>query len=200
MDLIEEKLREFFTGITQFLNGRDRQESILRTLQSQLPEVIKKASNLTIGDGNIPFLPIIKPTDLLGFGYVKARCSMHYPGSTMSGSFEVPNDKIDTGPGIYYIYNVAYEGRKGSFDSSEVMRKIQKEARRPLTIAEAMNFCIFLKIPMWLGDSGVFPIYFHGDGFSGSKNVDEIINFKNFWVEYGIRNYRFERGVPSCDI
>ena len=130
-------LEMLFDSQIATLKDRGVPEPIVEILQNQKGAVVKKASEMTIGGGNIPFLPVIprlyrSPYDLI---------AMVRNGSKVGYTCVNPtaiSDVVDTPQEPYYIYDVE-DGNATLGKSPEAAEKIFKQQKRsPLTAAEAM--------------------------------------------------------------
>lgn len=63
-------LAQLFDSQIQILRRRGCPEQIVEIFQDQRALVIERAGKMTIGEGNIPFVPVIKPVYLGYYGLV----------------------------------------------------------------------------------------------------------------------------------
>jgi hypothetical protein len=130
-------LEKLFDTQIATLNDRGVPEQIVEILQNQKGAVVKKASEMAIGDGNIAFLPVIprsyrSPYDLMAMvkNGGKAGCTYLNP-TQISDVVAAPEEP-------YYIYDVE-DGNSTRGKSSEAAEKIFKQQRRSgLTAAEVV--------------------------------------------------------------
>ena len=119
------------------LKNRGVPQQVLESLQDQKSVVIDKASKLTIGNGNIPFIPIVKPEYLGYYGLMSLVRNGQKDDYTDINLVKITN-KVDTPNGLYYIYDVE-DGEAMRGKSPEAAEKLLKEkGRSPLTAAEAI--------------------------------------------------------------
>jgi len=127
-------LEKLFDTQIATLKDRGVPEQIVEILQNQKGAVVKKASEMTIGGGNIPFLPVIprsfrSPYDLMAM--VRNGSKVGY---TNLNPTQI-SDVVDA-PQPYYIYDVE-DGNSTRGKSPEAAEKILKQLKRsPLTAAE----------------------------------------------------------------
>jgi len=134
-------LEKLFDAQIATLKNRGVPEQIVEILQSQKDQVVKKASEMTIGDGNIPFLPVIKPAYLGYYGLMSMARNGLKEGYTYLNPVEV-TDQVETPDGLYYIYDVE-DGSSMRGKSPEAAEKIFKQQKRSgLTAAEVVNLCV----------------------------------------------------------
>lgn len=130
-------LEQLFDSQIATLKDRGVPQQVLETLQNKKSEVINRASKMTIGAGNIPFIPVIKPNYLGYYGLM----SLVRNGAKEGYSYLDPSvitDKVETPSGLYYIYDVE-DGEVMRGKSPETAEKLLKAERRsPLTAAEAI--------------------------------------------------------------
>ena len=130
-------LEKLFDNQIATLKDRGVPQQILGMLQDQKNTVVTKASNMTIGAGNTPFIPVIKPSYLGYYGLM----SLVRNGAKEGYSYLNPaliTDKMETPNGLYYIYDVE-DGEAMRGKSPEAAEKLLKEQRRsPLTAAEVL--------------------------------------------------------------
>lgn len=138
-------LEKLFDSQIAILTDRGTSEQILEVLQNQKSVVVLKASEMTIGERNIPFLPVIKPAYLGYYGLM----AMVRNGSKEGYTYLKPTavtDQFDTPNDLYYIYDVE-DGETMRGKSPEAAEKIfKKQSRFPLTAAEIINLCILTDV------------------------------------------------------
>src|SRR3989344_6994819 len=130
-------LEKLFDGQIATLKDRGVPEQIVEILQNQKGRVVKKASEMAIGGGNIAFLPVIprsyrSPYDQMAMVKNGGKAGYTYLNSTqISDVGGAPSEP-------YYIYDVE-DGESMRGKSPEAAEKIFKQQKRsPLTAAEAM--------------------------------------------------------------
>ena len=130
-------LEKLFDSQIATLKDRGVPQQILGMLQDQKNTVVTKASNMTIGAGNTPFIPVIKPSYLGYYGLM----SLVRNGAKEGYFYLNPSlitDKVETPNGLYYIYDVE-DGEAMRGKSPEAAEKLLKEQQRsPLTAAEVL--------------------------------------------------------------
>ncbi|MBI2462629.1 MAG: hypothetical protein HYV65_00050 [Candidatus Spechtbacteria bacterium] len=130
-------LEKLFDAQIATLKDRGVPEQIVEILQNQKGAVVKKASEVAIGDGNIPFLPVIprsyrSPYDLMAMVKNGGKVGYTYLNPTAI------SDVVDAPSEPYYIYDVE-DGNSTRGKSPENAEKILKQQKRsPLTAAEVM--------------------------------------------------------------
>ena len=193
-------LNGLFDSQIAILENRNIPEQIIEILQKQRDSVLKKASKMVIGKGNIPFLPIITPIYL---GYM-GLMSKVWQGSGIgyvsytSINPEAIADGFRTPDGLYYIYDVeAGKATMGKSPEEAVEIIFNEQSRSALTATEIINLCIATNVlwrrSVWaIGSRSVInekmPIVFLDD-----HNDPVLACFH--------ANYKNDRwGSPSCDI
>lgn len=130
-------LEKLFDNQIATLKDRGTPEQIVEILQNQKGVVLKKASEMAIGDGNIPFLPVIprsfrSPYDLMAMVRNGGKVGYTYLNPTQI------SDVVDAPQEPYYIYDVE-DGNATRGKSPQDAEKIFKSQKRsPLTAAEVM--------------------------------------------------------------
>ena len=168
-------LEKFFDVQIATLKDRGVPEQIVEIFWNQKVAVLKKASGITFGKGNIPFLPVIprifrSPYDLMAMVRNGSRA-----GYTLLNPTAI-SDVVDAPNEPYYIYDVE-NGESMRGKSPEVAEKILKQQKRsPLTAAEAMALAVYtdvlLRHHVWAagsryGGSDRVPIVYLVDGRPG---------------------------------
>ena len=138
-------LEKLFDAHIATLKDRGVPEQIIETLSSQKNVVVQKASGMTIGEGNVSFLPVIKPACLSYYGLMAMVRNGSKEGYThmklgaVTDQFETPDD-------LYYIYDVE-DGNATRDKSPQDAEKIFKRQKRsPLTVAEVVSLCILTDV------------------------------------------------------
>lgn len=130
-------LEQLFDSQIATLKNRGVPQQVLEALQNKKSAVVDRASSMTIGTGNIPFIPVIKPSYLGYYGLM----SLVRNGAKEGYTYINPSlitDKVETPNGLYYIYDVE-DGEAMRGKSPEAAEKLFKENKRsPLTAAEAI--------------------------------------------------------------
>ena len=116
-------------------------DQVLDILREQRDEVLKKAGGMTVGEGNIPFLPIIpytclSPYSLMSMVRIGDKAGRNYLKSTdIKNVVEVPENP-------YYIFDI--DTGRGTLGKKreEVFSICSEQGRRCLTADEVMNLCI----------------------------------------------------------
>ena len=139
---------ELFNNQITRLRDRGIQEEIIEILLFQKSSVIKKAREMVIGKGNIPFLPIITPFYLGYYGLMSKVGNGGYipfPSIAEETKYYTTEASLN-GPRLYYIYDVE--------TGEETLDKSPKEAQKifndnewiPLTTVEVINLCIIVDV------------------------------------------------------
>ena len=130
-------LEQLFNTQIATLKDRGVPAQIVEMLHNQKGQVVKKASEMVIGDGNIAFLPVIprsyrSPYDLMAMVKNGGKAGYTYLNPTHI------SDVVDAPSEPYYIYDVE-DGNSTRGKSPEAAEKILKQQKRsPLTAAEVM--------------------------------------------------------------
>ena len=130
-------LEKLFDSQIATLKDRGVPEQIVEILQNQKGSVVKKASEMAIGDGNIAFLPVIprsyrSPYDLMAMVRNGEKAGYTYLNPTQI------SDVVDAPQEPYYIYDVE-DGSSTRGKSPEAAENILKQQKRSgLTAAEVM--------------------------------------------------------------
>ena len=122
------KLKKLFDTQIATLKDRVVPEQIVEILQNQKGAVVKKASEMNIGDGNIAFLPVIprsyrSPYDLMAMVKNGGKAGYTYLNPTQI------SDVVDAPSEPYYIYDVE-DGNSTRGKSPEAAEKILKQQKR----------------------------------------------------------------------
>ena len=130
-------LEKLFDSQIAILKNRGVPQQVLEALQNKKSPVVDKASKMTIGAGNIPFIPVIKPSYLGYYGLMSLVRNGAKDGYTYLNPSLI-TDKVETPNGLYYIYDVE-DGETMRGKSPEAAEKLLKEqSRSPLTAAEVI--------------------------------------------------------------
>lgn len=137
-DLERNDREKLFDTQIATLTDRGVPEQIVEILQNQKGAVLKKASEMAIGDGNIPFLPVIprsfrSPYDLMAMVRNGGKVGYTYLNPT-----EIA-DVVETPSEPYYIYDV--EDGSSTHDNF-VAEAFKQQKRSPLTAAEVMALTV----------------------------------------------------------
>lgn len=130
-------LKKLFDTQIAILKFRGTPEQIVEILQIQKGAVLKKASEMTFGDGNIPFLPVIPRSFRSPYDLMAMVRNGRKVGYTCLNPTAI-SDVVETPQEPYYIYDVE-DGSSTRGKSLENAEKIFKQQKRsPLTAAEVM--------------------------------------------------------------
>lgn len=190
----QNKLEKLFDAQIATLENRRTPEQIVEILQGKKETVVQKAIGMTIGEGNIPFLPVIKPVHLGYYGLM----DMVRNGGKAGFIYLNPTqifDVVDTPQGLYYSYDVE-DGSNTCNESPESAEEIFKQQKRfRFMVAEiaalTIHTDVLLRHNVWATGSrcgfvgGVPFIYIDYDG-RPSLNCFHISNSSGLW------------GSPSC--
>ena len=165
-------LEKLFDSQIATLKDRGVPEQIVEILQNHKGQVVKKASEMTIGDGNIPFLSIIprsyrSPYDLMAMVRNGNKAGYTYLNPTAI------SDVVDAPQEPYYICDVE-DGNSTRGKSPENAEKVLKQQKRsPLTAAEVTALSthtdVLSRHYVWApgsryGSADLVPIVYLGDG------------------------------------
>ena len=149
------------------LKSRGVPEQIIEALQNQKGTVVEKASKMTIGEGNIPFLSVIKPAYL---GY-DGLMSMVRNGDKQGYCYLNPTlitDEIQTPDELYYIYDVEDGEATRGKSPEKAIDIFKKQSRLALTAAEAVNLCIITDV------LSRHYVWASGSRYDGSNEVPSV--------------------------
>lgn len=127
------------------LKELDCPEQILDLLREQRDGVLKKAGEMTLGEGNIPFLPVIphpylSPYTLMSMLRIGGKTGFNYlKPADIKNVVKVPDDP-------YYIFDIDAGKSTQGKSPEEVNKTCSEEGRRCLTADEVMNFCIHIDV------------------------------------------------------
>lgn len=128
-------LEKLFDSQIETLKDRGVPEQIIEALQNQKGAVVKKASEIVIGDGNIPFLPVIPRSFRSHYDLIAMVRNGSKVGYTYLTTTKI-SDVVDAPQKPYYIYDVE-DGEFTRGRSPEDAEKIIKRQKRSLlTVAE----------------------------------------------------------------
>lgn len=131
-----------FNSQIAILEDRDIPEPIIKALQNQKDSVLKRASKMTIGKGNLPFLPIITPI-YLGYCGLMSKVRNGFFGIGYSSIIpEAIIDGFGTPDSLYYIYDVEVGKATMSKSPAEACKIFKKQSRSSMTAVEVINLCI----------------------------------------------------------
>lgn len=166
-----EDLEKLFDSQIQTLQDRGCPEQIVEIFQNQRGQVLQKASEMSLGKGNILFLPVIprtyrSPYDLMAMVRNNDKQGHNHLNPTaITDEFETPKDP-------YHIYGVE-DGQALLNESPEKAINILKEQSRfSLTAAEVMALATHTNVLsrhyVWatgsrFGDSGGVPVLCLGE-------------------------------------
>ncbi len=160
-------LEKLFDAQIAILKDRGVPEQIVEIFQGQKAAVLKKASEMTFGKDNIPFLPVIPrtfrgPYDLMTMVRNGSKAGYTYFNPT------VISDVVDAPKEPYYIYDV--EGGESTLGKSpDTVEKVFKQQKRsPLTAAEVMALCVHTDV---LSKHNVWAC---GSRYGGSVGVPDV--------------------------
>src|SRR3989344_637206 len=140
-------LKGLFDSQIKILEDRNVPELIIAEFQDKKSFVLDKASRMTIGKGNIPFLPII-PSAYLGYYGLMSMVKIELKsGHTSIINPILIKDQIQTTTnGLYYIFDVE-DGESTRNNSPEsVIQTFEEQSRSPLIADEIVNLCIITDV------------------------------------------------------
>jgi hypothetical protein len=133
-------LGKLFDSQMETLKSRGCPQAILEAFQDKKSEVLGKAAEMEIGEGHIPFIPVI-PRAYLG---IYGLMPMVRHGDKAGYTYLDPNeitDNVKTPKGPYFIYDVE-DGRDMLGKSPEKAEKlIKNQGRSCLTADEGVALC-----------------------------------------------------------
>ena len=133
-------LEKLFNSQIATLRDRGVPEEVVETLLTYKSRAIAKASEMTIEEGNIPFLPIIKPLYLGYHGLMLLVRNGSKVGQT--GIHPVTVRDLVRAPELpYYAYNVGDGSSTRKMDKKEAEKFIKKQKRSPLIGIELTALC-----------------------------------------------------------
>ena len=136
----KEDLEKLFDSQIQTLRDRGCPEQIVEMLRGQKVLVIQKAGEMTLGQGNIPFIPVIPRTCLSPYSLMAMVKNGDKKGYTYLNSRAI-TDEVVTPEDPYYIYDVEdCEAMLGKAPQ-DAEKAIEKQGRFILTAAETMALC-----------------------------------------------------------
>lgn len=138
-------LYKLFNSQIATLKDRGVPRQIIEALQDQKDTVVGKASKITIGEGNIPFLPVIKPAYLGYYGLM----SLVRNGDKQGYCYLDPTaitDEVQTPDQVYYIYDVEDGESTRGKNPERAIDIFKKQSRLALTATEAINLCILTDV------------------------------------------------------
>jgi hypothetical protein len=138
-------LEKLFDWQITILKNRGVPEQIIEALQSQKDMVVEEASEMTIGEGNIPFLPVIKSAYLGYYGLM----SLVRNGDKQGNCYLNPTaitDEVQTPDQLYYIYDVEDGEATRGKSPEKAIEIFKKQSRFALTAAEVVNLCVITDV------------------------------------------------------
>lgn len=181
------------------LKSRGCPEQIVETLQSWKPIVLVKAMGMTIGEGNVPFLPVITPACLGYYGLMDmvrnglARGSIYY----IQHLAEITDVSVED---LYYIYDVEDGSAtlQKSLDMAKIATRGPRQYRFMLSVAEGIALTTHTDV---LSRHDVLTAGSH----YGAVNCENVpnITLKEGSRPFLVPNYIFDSdghrwGFPSC--
>lgn len=166
-----EEYEKLFDAQLQTLQNRGCSEAILEKLKSLKGKVLKKVSETNIGEGNVPFLPVIPRTYRSIYDQMSAVCHKGKKGYTyLDPNAITDQEKASEHP--YYILDV--EDGEGTLNKTpEQAEKIhKKQSRHSLNTSEDVSLCthtaVLSKYNVWatgsrVRSSGVPYVYLYDD-------------------------------------
>lgn len=138
-------LKKLFDIQIAMFNDRGVPKQITDAFRHHKDLVVHKASRMTIGEGNISFLPVIKPAYLGYHGLMAMVRNGLKKGYTCLKPAAI-TDQFETSDDLYYIYDVE-DGNATCGKSPQYAENIfKKQLRFSLTAAEVINLCILTDV------------------------------------------------------
>lgn len=136
-----EDLGKLFDSQIQRLQDRGVPEQIVNRFLVMRDEVVHRASNMIIGIGNIPFIPVITLSvrgvyDLMAMVDEEKINVLITDRTTISDTVEVPKSFF------YYIYDVENGGSTIGKSPEEALKIFNEQDRSPLTVAEVSALAV----------------------------------------------------------
>jgi hypothetical protein len=133
-------LGKLFDSQMETLKSRGCPQAILEAFQDKKSEVLGKAAEMEIGEGHIPFIPVIPRAYLGIYGLMPIVRHGDKAGYTYLDPNEI-TDNVKTPKGPYFIYDVE-DGRDMLGKSPEKAEKlIKNQGRSCLTADEGVALC-----------------------------------------------------------
>jgi len=144
IEISEERKRELgelFDSQVEILKSRGCPKAILESFQDKRDEVLNKAAEMEIPEGNIPFIPVIPRSYMTIYGLMPMVRNDEKVGYTYLDPNEL-SDVVETPDKPYFMFNVE-DGRDMLGKSPEKAEKlIKKKERSCLTDNEGIALCI----------------------------------------------------------
>lgn len=138
-------LAKLFDSQMETLKLRNCPQAILEAFQNKKSEVLSKAAEMEIPEGNIPFVPVI-PRSYMGiYGLMPMIRNDDKVGYTYLDPNEL-TDQVETPKSPYFIYDVE-DGKDMLGKSPGKAEKFIKEQKRScLTADEGIALCVHSKV------------------------------------------------------
>lgn len=130
-------LEKLFDAQIATLKDRGCPEQIVELLQQKRGEVVSKASEMTVGEGNIPFLPVVPRTYLT----IYSQMPMVRNDSKVGYTYLKPTaitDVVETPSDPYYIYDVEDGQAMCGKAPQDAEKLIKRDKRFGLTDVEVI--------------------------------------------------------------
>ena len=141
------KLKKLFDAQIATLKDREVPNKIVEILQDQKDLVVERAIYMTIGNGNIPFLPVISHSHLIPYNLI----AIEWNFSNVDIDYVYLNtiaifNMVDIPEEPHYIYDVE-DGNATRGKNPEAAEKIFKRQKRsPLTVAEVIALAVHANV------------------------------------------------------
>jgi len=134
-----------FDSQMETLKSRNCPQAIIEAFQNKKGEVLSKAAEMEVPEGNIPFVPVI-PRSYMGiYGFMPMVRNSDKVGYTYLDPNEI-TDEVETPKNLYFIYDVK-DGKDMLGKSPEKAEKLIKEQKRScLTADEGIAVCVHSKV------------------------------------------------------
>lgn len=176
------------------LKDRGTPEQIVEILHGRKGAVLAKANEMTIKDGNIPFLPVIPRSfrslyDLIAMVRNGYKAGYNYLNPTHI------SDVVDAPQELYYIYDVEDGNSTRCKSPQDAEKIIQQQKRSPLTMVEVTALTTHMDV---LSKHYVWAV---GSRYESANGVPHVYlaygaRPKLDWGDVGSSDSR--GGSPSC--
>jgi hypothetical protein len=140
-----EDLEKFFDSQIQTVKDRGCPEAIMSILQNQRSSVLQRAGEITLGEGHVPFLPVIPRTYLSIYAQMPMVRNGDKVGYTYLRPYDI-TDVVETPQDPYYIFDVEDGEAMLGKAPQDAEKAIKKQGRRGLTEVEVISLGIYTDV------------------------------------------------------